>query len=283
MPVYLAPHRYDTQDTLLYICIPAHNEAETIGVMLWRIRKVFQAYSREYEILVYDDASADGTAEVLAPYAEVAPLTVLRGDRRKGYGASLETLAREVSRRSKYPRRDGMIVMQGDFTDQPENLPELIKRFEGGADIVFAERGTASDPVPVRRLRKLVPWALRFSLPVKGVADPCASFRLYRISLLRELIKTSGDKPLITTTGSAANIELLLGVMPLARRVESVALEPRYDLRMRASRVRPFAEAMEIFRLGRSARGRQITAPVAQAAEKPAESKRPSQRERATS
>src|SRR3954453_21649052 len=40
---------------VLYICIPTYNEAETVGVLLWRIRKVFQEYSREYEVLVFDD------------------------------------------------------------------------------------------------------------------------------------------------------------------------------------------------------------------------------------
>jgi len=50
---------------VLYICIPAYNEAQTVGVLLWRIRKVFQEYSREYEILVFDDGSTDDTAETL--------------------------------------------------------------------------------------------------------------------------------------------------------------------------------------------------------------------------
>jgi glycosyltransferase involved in cell wall biosynthesis len=268
---------------LLYVCIPAHNEASTIGVLLWRIRKVFQGYSREYEILVYDDASSDGTGEVLAPYAEVAPLTVIRGDTRKGYGAALESLTREVSRRTRYPRRDAMVVMQADFTDQPEGLPELVKRFEGGADIVLSERGVRGEPAEVRRLRGLAPWALRFSVAIEGVTDPYASLRLYRISLLRDLIKAASDKPLITSDGWAANVELLMATMPLARRVESVALDPRYDLRTRGSRIKPWNDAVALFRFGRTVRGRKVALPAPPVADATAQASRPIKRERVTS
>ena len=47
---------------------------------------------------------------------------------------------RTASDRTKYPRRDAVVMMQADFTDQPEHLPELVKRFEGGADVVAVER-----------------------------------------------------------------------------------------------------------------------------------------------
>ena len=167
---------------MIYICIPTYNECQTVGVLLWRIRRVFQDYSREYEIIVYDDASTDGTLETLEPYADVIPLTVLRGEHRRGYGLALDKLVREVSRRTRYARRDALIVMQADFTDQPEHIPELVKRFEGGADIVAAKQEMTEAPAPVRRLRSFANWIQRTGLPKTEAADP---FDLSPLSHLR--------------------------------------------------------------------------------------------------
>jgi glycosyltransferase involved in cell wall biosynthesis len=246
---------------VLYICIPAYNEAQTVGVLLWRIRKVFQEYSREYEILVYNDGSTDATDEAVRPYAEVLPLTVLGGSKHLGYGAALDALCRAVSARTRYPRRDALITLQADFTDQPEHLPELIKRFEGGADLVVAERKVSpTTPTPVRRLRWIGSWAMRAGASVPGVADPFGSMRLYRISLIRDAIKASGDAPVVQGDGWAANLDLLRRTAPLARRLETVALDPRYDVRARDTRVRPWSDGLALFRSGRSPRDRKPTA-----------------------
>jgi glycosyltransferase involved in cell wall biosynthesis len=221
------------------------------------MRKVFQEFSREYEVLVYDDGSTDATAETLRPYAKVLPLTVLAGKDRRGYAAALDSLLREANTRTRYPRRDAVVVMQGDFTDQPEHLSELVRRFEGGADLVIAERAVETQrPARVRRLQRLAPWMLRPFVKVRGVADPFGSFRLARISVVRDLIKQRGTAPLVHGEGWAANVDLLLGLTPLARRVETLTLEPRYDLRLRRSRVRPIMDALKLSRFGWSARGR---------------------------
>jgi glycosyltransferase involved in cell wall biosynthesis len=240
---------------MLYICVPTYNEAPTVGVLLWRIRKIFQEYSREYEVIVYDDASTDSTSETLAPYAEVLPLTVLRGESRRGYGHALNALCKEVIKRTRYARRDAMVVMQADFTDQPEMLPELMKRFESGADIVIAERKASKRaPVQVRRLQRVAPWMIWPFVRTKETSDPFSGFRLYRISLLRELQKAYNDGPMITTDGWAANVELLVKLLPFARRVERVDAEPRYDLRPRESRVRPLADALSLYKFTKRSR-----------------------------
>ncbi len=244
---------------MLYVCIPAYNEAPTVGLLLWRIRKVFQQYSREHEILVFNDGSTDDTIEVLKPYQDVVPLTVLGGREHVGYAAALDALARTVSQRTRYPRRDAMITMQADFTDPPEHIPELVKRFEGGADVVVAERAPAALPTAARRLRRIAPWILRPFPTVPGVSDPFGSLRLYRIAVLRDMLKEAGDRPLVAADGWGANAELLVRAAPFARRIETVSLDARYDLRPRETRIRPFNDALQLFR---SARGLRARSPV---------------------
>ena len=188
------------------------------------------------------------------------PLTILGAKDHLGYDRALDALARAVSARTKYPRRDAMITMQADFTDQPEHLPELIKRFEGGADLVVAERTMSpAQPAPVRRLRWIAAWAMRTSGAVPGVADPFGALRLYRITLIRDLVKESGNAPIVSGQGWAANLELLRRTVPLARRIETVALEPRYDVRARETRIRPWADGLALFRVGRAPRSQKAT------------------------
>jgi glycosyltransferase involved in cell wall biosynthesis len=231
-------------------------------VLLWRIRKVFQEFEREYELLVYNDGSDDATAETLQPYTEVLPLSILGSSQRAGYAAALDALLRAAANRTTYGRRDAVIVMQGDFTDSPEHIPELVKRFEGGADVVSADRSGAPCPVPVRRVRRVGGWLLRALANVPPGGDPFGSYRLFRVSVLRELIKARGDEPIVTGDSCTANADLWLGVLPFARRSEWLPLAARYDLRTRETRVRPFADGLQMFRFARAARSRHPALPA---------------------
>jgi glycosyltransferase involved in cell wall biosynthesis len=187
---------------MLYLCIPTHNEAPTVGLLLWRTRKVFQSYAREYEIIVFDDGSSDGTAEILASYREVLPLTVLGSERHVGYARALASCFRTASERSRYPRRDAVVVMQADFTDAPDHLPELVRRFEGGADVVTAERTTVPEmPRAVKQLRRVGHWLIGSKTANLGTSDPLSGFRLYRLAIVRELLKRAQDSDLLTADG----------------------------------------------------------------------------------
>jgi hypothetical protein len=239
---------------VLYICLPSRNEAATVGVLLWRIRKVFADYSREYEVLVYDDASSDATRETLEPYGKVMPLTVLGGSTPVGYAKAVDALLRAASERTRYPRRDAVVLMQADFTDAPEYLPELVKRFEGGADVVVTERvlDDAAPAVERKRIgllrRATTLWPFRRFVAVAGVPDPFGAYRLIRLSVVREVLKAREARPVEDLPVSAANAELAREVVARARRVETIAITPRWDVRPRETRVRPWRDALDVAR-----------------------------------
>jgi hypothetical protein len=254
---------------VIYICIPALNEARTIGVLLWKIRQVMEEFPRDYHVLVLDDGSTDDTAEVLEPYVRVLPVTVLRNERTQGYAPAVERLIREAVRLSTHPRRDVLVVMQADFTESPDDIPNLLKRVEGGADVVGSSvAGTEGElPRSLRWSRRGLPWLLsRAPLP-KEIKDPLSGFRAYRVSLLKRALQDRDGKPLLTKQhGWAANAELLMCVAPHVRRADNAEVQLRYTRRERTTRFSAWNTALELWNLARTAPRRMAAARAAAAA-----------------
>jgi glycosyltransferase involved in cell wall biosynthesis len=256
----------EVEAALIHVTLPVYNEQHTIGVLLWRIREMFTELNRDFRILVVNDGSTDRTAEVLEPYQRVLPLEVFTNETRQGYAASIERLIREVVRRSEYPKRDGVLVMQGDFTDGPEMIPSLLKRFQGGADLVAVRAtGVKEAPRPVR-LARLGAGFLTRSIPAtSSVDDPYIGYRLFRVvalqRLLRDLSESNGK--LLHHEGWAANVELLAVAAPHLRRVDQIEVEIDYSRRYRDSRFRAMAELWALYRASRDRRILSIGAPGA--------------------
>lgn len=223
---------------MIHVCIPTHDEGHTLGPLLWKVRRVFGALGRDFHLIVFDDASTDDTAEVLARYETSLPLTVLRSEERVGYGVAVDRLLRKSLDISDYPKRDAAIVVQADFTDDLDALEELVKTLEGGADIVAGsvrELVPGSTPKGVVWARRLAPWVLGSAFQ-SAPADPLCGFRAYRLIVLRKALRDA-DAPLCSSDEPwVASLELLHRLVPEARRVEESPVRPRYDRLARETR-----------------------------------------------
>lgn len=251
---------------MIYVCIPSHNEAATIGLLLWKVRQVFAGFPREYQLLVLDDGSTDATGEILAPYARVLPLTVVRHSRRLGYAASVQELFRTAIELTDRPKRDAAILMQADFTHNPQVIPDLVRRIESGADLVVAEGKLEGEPSwQHRMLRRFAPQLLRGVVTVPGVRDVVSGFAILRLVALRNAMRSHGGG-LLVTDGWAANAELYWRASRYSRRVESVPSVERHDLRQRPGRVRPLEEASRLWQARVQLRGTPIAPPTEPAA-----------------
>jgi glycosyltransferase involved in cell wall biosynthesis len=233
---------------MIYVCVPSYNEAPTIGLLLWKIRQVFAGFPREYQLLVLDDGSNDGTPEVLERYTRVLPLTVIRHQDRRGYAASVEELLRQAVERTDRPKRDCAILMHADFAHGPNFIPDLVRRIESGADIVIAQSKLQGEPSRARRMvRRLAPMLLRGAVSVPGVSDVVSGYSIFRLVTLRNAFRGNAP-PLLTTQGWAANAELYGRTARHARRVETIAAVERRDLRQRPSRINSWDAAVSVWR-----------------------------------
>jgi glycosyltransferase involved in cell wall biosynthesis len=231
---------------MIYVCVPAHNEASTVGLVLWKVRQVFTAFEREYQILACDDASTDGTADVLTSYARVLPLTVIKHRSRQGYARSLEELLRVALQRTDRPKRDCAITLHADFVHGPETMEEMVKRLESGADLVVAEQSRIQGDSSWQE-RWARQWAPRLLRVGAGVRDSISGFLALRLIVLRQATR-AGEAALLRTEGWCANAELLARLGTHARRVEVVPSAARYDLKQRASRSSPWQQLLSAWR-----------------------------------
>ena len=226
---------------MIYVCVPARDEARTVGPLLWKVRKVFGEFDREFRLVVFDDGSTDDTREVLQRYVGILPLTVLSSDTPVGYGAAVDRLLRHVVEVAPYPKRDAAVVLQADFSESPEYLVDLVKTLEGGADVVASSidvRGDETLPKPRVWGRRLAPLALGRAWRTAPVEDPLSGMRAYRTIVLKKAMR-DGDAPLCDAhVPWVANLQVLHRVVGYARRVDDTPIRLRYPLPARESRFR---------------------------------------------
>ncbi|MDP2481759.1 MAG: glycosyltransferase [Candidatus Palauibacterales bacterium] len=208
---------------MIYVGVAARNNADTVGLLLWKIRQVFSHSTREYQLLVADDGSSDETPDVLQRYQRVLPLTIVSAPS-GGPAATYAALLQEAAQRSDRHKRDTVVLIPADFRVSPEGIPELLRRIESGADLAVAETPTDGLPFTWRLLRRLTPWLLRPGIRLGGIRDVLSGCLAVRLIAARTVLREREGKPLLETAGLAARAELVARLAGAARQTTGVPL-----------------------------------------------------------
>jgi dolichol-phosphate mannosyltransferase len=159
------------QRTRVTIVVPTYKEVESLPHLIDRVASVREAHGLDIDMLIMDDDSRDGSAELVAARPESWVKLVVRTSDRGLSPAVLDGL--------RQARGDVLVCMDADLSHPPEALPEIISKLNDGADFVVGSRyvagGSTSDDWGVLRwLNSRI--ATLFARPLTSVRDPMAGF-----------------------------------------------------------------------------------------------------------
>ena len=117
----------------LSILIPVFNEVQTVEEIIRRVRAT-DSCSLEKEIILVDDASTDGTGDLLKKIQEAGGVKVVWHPYNRGKGAALRTALEQAT-------GDIVVIQDADLEYDPADYPILLKPIlDGRADVVYGSR-----------------------------------------------------------------------------------------------------------------------------------------------
>ncbi len=197
------------------VVIPTYQEAGTIRAAL----DALTAAAPGVHVLVVDDGSPDGTAELVAAVArERDGVHLLRRQGKEGLGSAYRA-GFAWGLEAGY---DALVEMDADGSHDPGSTPALLAGLRG-ADLVIGSRYVPGGATPdwARHRRYLSTYANRYSSLVLGlpVADSTSGFRAYRAALLRAV-----DLDQVRSSGYAFQIEMARAAAAAGARITEVPI-----------------------------------------------------------
>jgi glycosyltransferase involved in cell wall biosynthesis len=177
------------------VVIPAFREREGLGLVLSELQAMAEGWDRPVEIVVVDDASDDGTAEVAvgSGVSGVSEIRLVRHDRNLGYGASLKTGIQAA-------RFETIAIIDADGTYPAEAIPGLVESL-AGVDMVVGDRSGHPSAIPlVRRPAKAFLRALARYVTGISIPDLNSGLRVFRKSLVAQYLSILSERFSFTTT-----------------------------------------------------------------------------------
>jgi glycosyltransferase involved in cell wall biosynthesis len=170
----------------LSVFFPAYNDSGTIASMVIRTVQTASKLTPDFEVIVVDDGSADGTADIADELARTYPqVRAVHHPLNRDYGAALQTGFRSAT-------KELIFYTDGDAQYDPTELAVLWEQIEN-ADLVNGYKISRADPLHRIVIGRVYHYIVSFMFGLK-LRDVDCDFRLMRRTIFQQinLEKTSG-------------------------------------------------------------------------------------------
>jgi glycosyltransferase involved in cell wall biosynthesis len=158
------------------LVVPAYNEAEMAAELVAELKRAWSEYGLEGEILVVDDGSSDGTAELVERAAAGwTRLRVLKHRTNEGKTEAMTTAAAATD-------RTWLVLFDADLQHVPDEIPRFLIELQEGADIVTGRKIGAYDKAAVSSVYNRLSRRI-FRVPVSDLN----SMKAFRREILDEV------------------------------------------------------------------------------------------------
>ena len=165
----------------LTFVIPVKDERDSIAILCEQIEQVMRTLQGfEWQIVIVDDGSIDGTIEIVEELARKSP-HITSIILRKNFGKSAALMAAFEIIESEV-----VITMDGDLQDEPKEIPNLLKKLDEGYDMVSGWKHLRQDPTEKRWASKMFNGVVS-RLTKVDIHDFNCGFKAYRLWTIKSL------------------------------------------------------------------------------------------------
>lgn len=165
----------------LSIFFPCYNDAGTIASLILRAETVARTVADDYEIIVIDDGSTDGSRDILQQLSKSVPfLRVVLHERNRGYGGALRS-------GFEHATKDWVFYTDGDGQYDVGELVKLVDRVSDDIDWVNGFKIKRHDPFHRIVIGLVYQHLMKFMFNLR-IKDVDCDFRLVRNSSLKKVV-----------------------------------------------------------------------------------------------
>jgi len=168
---------------MISLVIPCYNEEESILQTCTELMDVMSHQGEEFELIFVDDGSKDRTLQILSALQPQNPhIRILSFSRNFGHQLA-------VTAGIDHARGDAVVLIDADLQDPPELIPEMIKKWKEGYEVVYGQRILRKGESYFKRITARLFYRLLNKLSEVPIPLDTGDFRLMDRRVVDELIK----------------------------------------------------------------------------------------------